>query len=139
MVVSQSSIFCWRRCLVNYPHTRNQARTTIIGVDLLHLAIYITAWLHATLDEMATFLWNEGGGLFSRQAISRHLKEIGVTQKRASTEAYQAQRVDVQFCVWGFWNCPPPLVIFGVLQRQLINFEEFGVTLEKCNHTGMGY
>jgi hypothetical protein len=81
MVVSRSSIFLWRRRLVNYCHTGNRARTTIIRVDLLHLVIYIMAWPHATFDKMATFLWNKVGGLFSRQAISRRLKEICVTKK----------------------------------------------------------
>ncbi len=44
--------------------TGNRERTTIVGVDLLSLVTYITAWPgpDATLDEMAVFIYNEGGG-----------------------------------------------------------------------------
>jgi hypothetical protein len=31
----------------------------------------ITAWPDTTLDEMSAFIFNEGGGLYSRQAISQ--------------------------------------------------------------------
>ena len=42
----------------------------------------------------------------------------------------------MQIRVWGFWNCPPPLGIFEVPRRKLIDVDEFGVTFEKCNCTG---
>ena len=56
-------------------------------------------------------------------------------RKRASTEGYQTQHPDVQFCVWGFWNCPPPLGVFQVPRRRLIDVGKFGLTFEKCNRT----
>ena len=34
----------------------------IVGVDLLSLVTYITAWPDATLDKMTVFIYNEGGG-----------------------------------------------------------------------------
>jgi hypothetical protein len=85
---------------------------------------------------MAAFIFNKGGGLYSHEAISKQLKELNITKKKASTEAYQMQHPDMQFCVWGFWNCPPPLGVFQVPQRRLIDVDKFGVTLEKCNRTG---
>ena len=43
----------------------------------------------------------------------------------------------MQFRVCFFWNCPPPLGMFQVPRRRLIDVDEFGVTLEKkCNRTG---
>ena len=57
-------------------------------------------------------------------------------RKRAPTEGYKTQHPDVQFHVWGFWNCPPPLGVFQVPLQRLIDVDEFGVTLEKCNRTG---
>jgi len=68
--------------------------------------------------------------------ISKRLEELDVMRKRVSTEGYQTQRPDVQFHVWEFWNCPPPLGVLQVPQRKLIDFDKFGVTLEKCNRTG---
>ena len=85
---------------------------------------------------MAAFVYNEGGDLYSRQAISFRLKDLDVTRKRASTKRYQTQRPDVEFRVWSFWNCPPPAGVLGVPQRKLIDFDKFGVLLENCNRTG---
>ena len=62
---------------------------------------------------MATFIYNEGGELYSNQLISKRLSELQITKKRASTEAYQAQREDVQFRVHCFFNCPPLLAFVG--------------------------
>jgi hypothetical protein len=45
------------------------------------------------------------------------------------------QHPDVQFCVWGFWNCPPFLGVFQVPRRKLLDVDEFGLTFEKCNRT----
>ncbi len=52
------------------------------------------------------------------------------------TKGYQTQQPDVEFCVWSFWNCPPPAGVLGVPRRKLIDFDKFGVLLEKCNRTG---
>ncbi len=63
-------------------------------------------------------------------------KGAGGLKKRVSTKGYQTQRPDAEFCVWCFWNCPPPLGVFQVPRRKLIDVDKFGVTLEKCNRMG---
>ncbi len=83
-----------------------------MGVDLINLVTFLRAWPEATLDKMAVFLYTKGGPIYSKQVLSRCLAKLEISKKRASTEAYQAQREDVQFCVWSFWNCPFPLGIF---------------------------
>ena len=60
--VSLSSIYRWDVHPGPYRQTGNRPRTTVVGVDLLNLVTYITAWPDATLDEMAAFIYNEGGG-----------------------------------------------------------------------------
>jgi hypothetical protein len=62
--LSQASIYCWAACLELHRQTGNRAWSQNIGVDLLNLVIYITAWPDANLDEMAAFIFNkeEGGG-----------------------------------------------------------------------------
>jgi hypothetical protein len=129
--VSKWSLFCWSGRLKPYRQTGNRERSQIIGTKLLNLVTYITAWPDATLDEMVAFIFNEGGGLYSRETISKQLKELDITNKKASTEAYQTQHPDVQFHMWWFWNCPPPLGVFQVPQRRLIDVDKFGVMLEK--------
>ena len=134
--VSLSSLRRWGERLHPYRQTGNKAREQVVGVDLINLVTFLRAWPEATLDEMAVFLYNEGGPLYSKQVLSKRLAELEITKKRASTEAYQAQRADVQFRVWSFFNCPSPLGIFQVPRRKLIDVDEFGVTMEKCNRTG---
>jgi hypothetical protein len=131
--ISFLSIYRWVLCPEPFCMTGNRPRMVIVGVDLLNLITFITAWPNATLVEMAVFIYNEGGDLYSVQAIYKRLKELKVTEKKALIEGFQMQQPDVQFRVWGFWNCPPPLGIYGVPQRILIDVDEFGVTLEKCN------
>jgi hypothetical protein len=87
------------------------------------------------MDEMAAFIYNEGGALYSNQRISKRLKDLAITKKKASIGAYQALNEDVQLRVYTFWNYPPPLGIFQVPLFRLIDFDEFGVTLERCNRS----
>jgi hypothetical protein len=134
--VSESSLRRWRERLHPYRQTGNKSREQVVGVGLINLVTFLRAWPEATLDEMAVFLYNEGGPLYSKQVLSKRLAELEITKKRASTEAYQAQREDVQFRVWSFFNCPSPLGIFQVPRRKLIDVDEFGITMEKCNRTG---
>ena len=102
--VSLSSIYRWDVRPEPFRQTGNGPRTTVGGVNLLNLITYIPAWPDATLDEMAAFIYNEGGDLYlySHQAISNRLQDLDVTWKKASTEGYQTQRPDVEFRVWGF-------------------------------------
>ena len=50
--VSLRSIGRWDVHLEPYHHTGKRPRTTVVGVDLLNLVTYITAWPDATLNEM---------------------------------------------------------------------------------------
>ncbi len=70
--VSWRSIYRWADRLERFCQTGNRERMTIVGVDLLSLVTYITAWPDAALDKMAVFIYNEGEGgcLYSRLAIS---------------------------------------------------------------------
>jgi hypothetical protein len=56
---------------------------------------FLWAWPKATLNEMAIFLYNKGGPLYSKKVLSRHLAKLSIFKKMASTEAYKAQREDV--------------------------------------------
>jgi hypothetical protein len=102
---------------------------------MIHLATFLIAHSDSTMDEMAAFVYNEGGALYSNQRISERLKDLAVTKKKASIKAYQALNEVVQFRVYTFWNYPPPLGIFQVSLFRLIDFDELGVTLERCNRS----
>ena len=119
-----------------FRQTGNGPWASIVVVNLLNLVTYITLWPDSTIDEMVSFIYNEGGDLYSYRTISKCLEKLDATRKRASTKGYQTQQPDVQFHVWVFWNCPPPLGVFEVPRRKLIDFDKFGVMLEKCNRKG---
>ncbi len=105
---------------------------------MIHLVTFLVAHPDSTQDEMAAFVYNKGGALYSKQRISKHLDNLEITKKKASIEAFQASSAEVQFGVFTYWNCPPPLGIFEVHRRKLIDINEFGVTLERCNAMAVG-
>jgi hypothetical protein len=102
---------------------------------MIHLVTFLVAHPDTTQDEIAAFVYNKGGTLYSKQRISEHLNNLEIIKKKASIKAFQALSAEVQFRVITYWNCPPSLRIFKVHQRKLIDIDEFGVTLERCNHT----
>jgi len=59
--VSLLSMYRWDVRPGPYSQTGNRLRTMVVGVDLLNLVTYITAWPDATLNEMAAFIYNKGG------------------------------------------------------------------------------
>ena len=133
--VSAASISRWSRRRERYRSTGNHDRTQLVGVDFLSMVTFLIAYPDATLDEIATYIYNEGGELYDNTTISKRLKELQITKKKASTEAYQAFTPHNIFRVDVFFRCPPPLGVFGVDRRKLIDIDEFGLTLEKCNRT----
>jgi hypothetical protein len=127
---------------VDRPHPFRQtgapACTTIVGVDMIHLVTFLVTHPDSTQDKMAAFVYNKGGVLYSKQHISKHLDDLEIIKNKASIEAFQALSAGVQFWVFTSKNCPPPLGIFEVRQRKLINIDKFGVLLERCNAMAVG-
>ena len=102
---------------------------------MLHLVPFIFAYPDATAVEVRIFLYNQGGQLYSWQVISKRLKELEITRKKASTKAYQVACEGVEHRKWTFWNCPAPLWVVGVPRRKFIDVDEFGIALEKYNRS----
>ena len=132
-VASEATLYRWSDRLIPHRCTGNHARTQIVGTGLINLVVLLFTHPNANFDEMAAHIYNEGGEMYSSQQISKHLKELDITKKIASVEAYQAQTEAVQHRVFCFWNRAPPLGIFQVPWRMLIDVEKFGVTIEQCN------
>jgi GH24 family phage-related lysozyme (muramidase) len=70
--------------------TGNKQKDTVTGFDQFLLSFYTLVYPDFELNEAAAFIYNNGGGIYSRQDLSKRLKEMDVTRKKASTEAYQA-------------------------------------------------
>ena len=103
---------------------------------MINLVTFLLAHPHATIDEVTAFIYNEGGELYDQRRVQQRLSELDITNQKASMEAYQAPTRNNQFIAWFFWNSGPPLGVMNVPRRTLIDVDEFGLTLEKCNRTG---
>ena len=104
-----------------------------MGADQSLTVICLTIWPDLTTDEIATFVFNEGGGVYTREQVSCRLKDLMTTRKVGSTEAYEAFTRDNILRAELFWNRPPPLGVVSIERRRFIDVDEFGVSLNKCN------
>ena len=81
------SISRWIARLNPYRMTGNREKAELVGGDLILLGILAIIYPQASQDEMAMFTYSEGGGLYNNPLISKRLKELRVTHKKASVEA----------------------------------------------------
>jgi hypothetical protein len=135
---SQASLYHWADRPHPFRQTGGRPRTTIVGVDMIHLFTFLVAHPNSTQDQMVAFVYNKDGTLYLKQRISEHLDDLEITKKKASIDATQDSSAEVQFRVFTYWNCHPPLGIFDVRRRKLIDIDKFGVTLERCNAMAVG-
>ena len=138
-VASGRSVRRWNREGVTRKRkTGNKERSQVVGTDMVNMVTFIIAYPTSTCQEIAVNIYNSGRGgeLYSVPTVSKQLKELEITKKKASTEAHQAQSEDVQFRLECFFDMPCPLGVRVVPRYKLIDVDEFGVTLEKCNRNG---
>eukprot|EP00536_Pseudo-nitzschia_multiseries_P014412 jgi/Psemu1/38559/gm1.38559_g len=113
--------------------TGNKDKIELVGRDLSLLVLFIVIHLQALLDEMAVFIYNGGGGLYSQQLISHQLQELHVTQKKVNIEAYNAyspanMRREYLFC--HRWL---PLGVVDIPWKHFINVDEFAMEAKILN------
>lgn len=133
--VSQATIYQWQNRVEPYRMTGGREREALVGKDQFLMAQFIYIYPSATLKEIAAFLYTNTGNLYSDQLISRRLKDLDVTRKKASTEAYQAFSPQALLRLQLFFTRPPPLGVYGVRRRKLIDMDEFGVAIQDCNRS----
>jgi hypothetical protein len=112
----------------------NKERTKkLVGRDQLLMAIYLVAYPDAKLDEIAAFIANNGGELYSRSTISRRRMEMKNSRKVAdSVEAYQAFDLPANILQKErFVTLPPPLGVHGLARRSLVDAGERVIYLEQ--------
>jgi transposase len=131
--VAVSSLYRWIRRIHPYRMTGGKEREGLVGRDLLLLSIGLTIYPDFKADELASFIVENGGEMYSRQMISQRMKDIGMSIKVASTEAYQAfTPINMRKCLY-FWTLPPPLGVVGLLRPMYVDFDECGIALETTN------
>jgi hypothetical protein len=84
---SMRSLGRWQERLDRSRKTGNQERSCLVGVDQLLLVLAITIYPDTTNeDKIATFIYNQSGGLYPNSTISRQLKELNITKRVVSTK-----------------------------------------------------
>lgn len=128
----RETIYNWLERIVPYEQTGNKEREAIVGTDLLLLTAFLYVYSDAELDEVAAFIYNKGGELYSRQMISSRKQDLDYSKKRASTEAYQAFLPRNVQREKDFFEQGPPLGIRTIRRRHLLDFDETGIALQQC-------
>jgi transposase len=131
--VSLASVYRWLGRIQPFRATGNSPSSKIVGEDQFLMVVLLYAYPHASADEISTFIYNNTANVYSREDVSKRLKELHLTKKRASTEAYQAFTPLNKQKVRDFWTQGPPLGVIGLRRAQLIDVDECGFELSKTN------
>ena len=81
VTASRASIFRWRQRLLPYRSCGNKEAETIVGEALLSLAVYLAAYPQAEADEIAIFIYDETGEVYSRQDIAQKMVDLNLSKK----------------------------------------------------------
>ena len=80
------SVSRWLERVVPYRMTGNREKGELVGTDLILLGVITIVYPQASQDEMAMFIYSEGGGLYINTLISKRLKQLVVTYKKVGVE-----------------------------------------------------
>jgi len=101
----------------------------LTGEDQLLLRIFLFIYPNALADDLCLVIFANGGGVYSRQVITRRCHELGLTMKSSSREAYAAFSENaIQRLEW-FTILPPPLGVANIPIHILIDIDETGFYL----------
>jgi hypothetical protein len=121
-----------------YEKNGNSRATVLQGNQLAMLATFRLCYPKATTAEVIAFLFActlPGNPLrfYSESQITEAEHFLGISRKRASTTAYQANLPINLAKRHAFWTMPYPNGIFGTSLSRIINFDEAAIFLETTN------
>jgi len=123
----------WKLRPVALRKTGNKQRAGLVGRSLFFLVVFLQAYPDAMADEVAAYVYNNTGEICSRQDISQRMKDIQMSKKTCSREAFQAFTPQNLLKFRQFWTLPPPLGVVGIPRKKLIDVDEFCIELVKTN------
>jgi hypothetical protein len=115
-------------------HTGNEFATMLRGRDAYLLALYRTAHPKSRADEVIAYLMNNQlvPRLISRKVLSAAETRLGMSTKRGSTSAYQADLPINVLRHENYFSQPPPLGINGFPRLRIVDIDESGWYLESA-------
>ena len=124
------SVRRWEQRITPFRMTGNRQRQWITAADQLLLSICLFIYPEANQDQICIFIVANGGDVYTRPTVSKRCKELGLSRKRSSREAYEAYSpASIQKAIW-FQTEVPPLGINGVDTASLIDIDETGFYLK---------
>jgi hypothetical protein len=130
--LSQATIYRWLNRITPYRQTGNKERAHVTGFDQFLLSIALFTYPTGTAETFAMFIIANGGRTYSNRAITRKLKEMKVSNKKASIEAYEAYSERNIIRSRLYWNSPPRIGVRGIPRWRLLDIDEAGFTLKDC-------
>ena len=129
--VSRKSIRRWLHRLSPYHQHGNKERENITGRDQILLSICLYIYPRAKDDEVAAFIYANGGRAYSSKDVSKRCKQLKLTRKRGSLESVGAYTRRNQIRTEQFWTMGPRIGVNGVPRHLLIDIDEASFSLKK--------
>lgn len=129
----------WRRRRTRLGHLRrfrrqgNRFATVLRGRNLLMLAYYRVLYPKARAAELNVFLYYSTGRVYHPSQITRAEDMLGMSRKRGSTTARQANHPRNLQWRRNYWTLPYPFGMVGIRRDDIIDLDECGVFVESCN------
>mmetsp|Transcript_21310 Transcript_21310/g.46250 ORF Transcript_21310/g.46250 Transcript_21310/m.46250 type:complete len:251 (+) Transcript_21310:345-1097(+) len=130
-----SSIRRWAKRPVPFEMTGGVKSSSMTGHHRFLLAIFKKIYPQASRKECAAFVavHSVNNQVFTDMDISRALKDMNMTRKKASTTAYQAFTPKNLHLHFRFWTYSFPAGIIGVRRKDLLDVDEMALQLEDAN------
>ena len=129
--ISKKSIRRWLHRLAPYQQTGNSERTVLTERDQILLALCLYLFPRLEDEDVCAFIYENGGGLYSQQDISRRCRELRLTRKRSSLESSFAYSRRNVIRTNQFWTQGPRVGVYGVPRHKLIDVDEASFCLKK--------
>lgn len=136
---SLGSIRRWRRkhtregTFYEYRPNGNRRAYVLRGVDLILLALYLQCYPHATGLEKIAFLFRATGTWYNEGQLTKAEQRIGISRKKASTDAQQASQPRYLLQRQCFWHLPYPFGIADISCELMIDLDEAKIIIEHAN------
>eukprot|EP00978_Attheya_sp_CCMP212_P037426 scaffold176038_cov34-Attheya_sp.AAC.1 len=129
------SIKRWDDRMIPYRMAGNKGTRQMSGHHLLLLVMFKMGYPEASANQCIVFigLHSEDGAVFSKKDISKALKGLDYTRKKASTIAKQAFTEENILKHYEFWHEDYLVGIIGTSRRRLIDVDECGFVIDDAN------
>ena len=135
LLPSRSTVYRWKKRETPYAMTGNKKRRGMPGHHRFLLAVFKKVYPQASNGACAVYIacHSDDNRVFTDNEITRALKDMNMTRKKASTTAYQAFTPRNLQLHYVFWNHAFPSGIRGVLRKDMLDIDECALEVKTAN------